>query len=676
MSTQHLVRHPAPYPTESLIGYVLRLSEKNGYASPWSLYRLAGMRQNEMRTTGIKVQKLATIARCRIHQLVDIAFEPPTSHPRLARLLGHTLVPTDLNITKPKLCPQCIAEKGFIEAHWHLELMSACPIHRCVALSSCPKCGNRLSWFRPGLLECKCGGKLQEGELHSISEAEASLLDILRRKILTLPANEENPMALPRDQLMAMNLRSLLAVVRTLGKHRIIADKDTGGVKEERAVPHASRVLMNWPKNFIELFTDLGRTLPATPASGVGKQFISIYTSLFKSKAIRPREQTDFLKLAFLDFAMNHWGRGVVDHKLVKQLGVTVSKRYLTQTEFAVRLGVEQSTAARFIKTQNVASMRLKSGMSERILVDTNQSILARTSPGKIFRARDAARNMGLPVSVLQALKRNGIYEVNHLLPTRAGFHELDIEAFSKKLLALAPCHGPSMGTGYERITLRTVMQGRHHTLEMKMNVLKAVLLSEIATVGNVDQTPAGLELDGPVYKRFVQDSRIRVAGNTATPAGVAQALGCDPGTVPGLVQLGLLDGIKTPVGLRITGESVEAFREKYVCLACIAKREGASSRTLMQRCHNNGISMLLVPTTRSGGPQPFIQVADRAGLDMGSSHGDRPTALKCGRGPVRRTYHSARNVAAKAVMVSPLVPPKQRIWNQQSDSTGEEAFR
>jgi hypothetical protein len=65
---------------------------------------------------------------------------------------------------------------------------------------------------------------------------------------------------------------------------------------------------------------------------------------LFKSEATRPREQTDFLKVAFLDFAMNHWGRGIVDHKLAKQLGALIPKRYLTQTEFAAQIGVVPST--------------------------------------------------------------------------------------------------------------------------------------------------------------------------------------------------------------------------------------------------------------------------------------------------------------------------------------------
>jgi hypothetical protein len=473
-------------------------------------------------------------------------------------------------------------------------------------------------------LECKCGGNLQEDEPHSITDAEASLLDVIRRKVLALAAGDENPADLPQDQLMAMNLRSLLAVIRILGKHRVIADGNPEDFSEKSLISAAAQVFMDWPKNFIALFTDLGRSLPATPASGVGRQFAGIYTSLFKSEAIKPREQTDFLKVAFLDFAMNHWGRGIVDHKLMKQLGASVSKRYLTQTEFAAQIGVEQSTAARFLRGHNAASRRVQSGKSERILVDTSLSAIPRTWPGKIFRNREAARRLGLPVSVLQALKRDRLYEVNHLLPTRAGFHELDLEAFRQKLVALAPYQFPSPGSGQEGFTLRGIMRGQHDPLATKVSVLRAVLSGEIPVVANVDGTPGGLELDSPVYKRFVQAARIRAAGNTVTLADAARTLVCDSRTVQGLVQLALLQGTATPGGLRVTAESVHAFMERYVSLARIAKEKGTSSRALMQRCYDKGIRLLFVPTTRRGGPQPFISVADRDGLGIGSVEGDR----------------------------------------------------
>src|SRR5580698_10502863 len=123
MTKPILVRHTPPHKTESLMGYMLRLSEENGYSTPWSLILLAGIKQNEIRTSGMSIKKLAAIANRPKSELELIAYSSPPGQPRWARLLGHPLVPTELSITDPKFCPQCVAEMGFVEAHWHLSLM-------------------------------------------------------------------------------------------------------------------------------------------------------------------------------------------------------------------------------------------------------------------------------------------------------------------------------------------------------------------------------------------------------------------------------------------------------------------------------------------------------------------------------------------------------------------------
>lgn len=57
------------------------------------------------------------------------------------RLLGHDTPFTELNAKRPSLCPECVAEKGFIEAHWDLALMTGCPVHRRLLVSHClPLC--------------------------------------------------------------------------------------------------------------------------------------------------------------------------------------------------------------------------------------------------------------------------------------------------------------------------------------------------------------------------------------------------------------------------------------------------------------------------------------------------------------------------------------------------------
>ena len=506
MSTPLLVRHPLPFPTESLVGYVLRLSQENGYSSPWSVYQMAGLQQNQVRSSGFKFERLAKITGRPASVLNKIAFSASSDHPRWSRLLGHDLVPTDLNLIRPKLCPQCIDEKGFIEAHWHLELMVACPVHHLLLASCCPKCGKRLRWFRPALLECECGGDLLKCDLPSIPQAEARLLDVIRRKILSQSKSEENPTSLPLDELMTINLRSLLALIRTVGKHRMIANNCTEWNNPRRIVTAAAQVMSDWPNNFIALLNDLGERLPSNVGGGVGKQFAGIYCALFKSKAIRPREDTNFLRVAFLGFARNHWGRGYVDHKLMREARETVPGRFLTQTEFAAQIGVRQITAARMLKKCTVPSIRIKSGSVEKILVDVNAGVVLRTSSGAIYRSREAAKCLGLSVTVLQALRRIGVYEVRHLSPTRQGFHELDVEAFRKKLLALAS--SPVLPNNRDFITLEAVVKGRHESLDLKVNLLRAMLAKEIPVVGSFDGKLEGLRLYRCDYQQFVAKSR------------------------------------------------------------------------------------------------------------------------------------------------------------------------
>jgi hypothetical protein len=616
MSTPLLVRHPAPFPTESLVGYVLRLAEENGYASPWSVYSLAGLKQSEIRTSGFKLEKLATIINRPASELESIGYSAPPNQPRWARLLGHSLVPTDLNIVNPGLCPRCVAEKGFIEAHWHLTLMIGCPVHECISAQCCAKCGKRVRLFRPGLLECDCGGNLMECALPLLPKADAALLDIIRRKVLGLPADDENPLSLPRDQLMAMNLRSMLLVVRALGRHRLIADGRTSLEDERQLVSAAARVLLDWPKNFIALLLDIGKRLPQNGKGGVRKQFEPIYGALFKNRAINPREQTDFLGEAFLEFAENHWGRGYVDPKLLKRARGKDASRFITRSEFAAQVGIHVLTASRLLKEQQITSRRVQCGKSERILVDLSGNKTPRTCPGRIYMERDAAKRMGLSVGVLRALKNSGIFEFNHLLPTKGGYHELDIDAFTKRLLALAPPAGPARGKASEYITVKTVMSGHHDSRETKVNVVRALLAKSLVIFGNTDGTIAGLLMDRAEYGRFVTSVRSRAAGDTMPSYIVEKHLLCDASVVPELLRMGLLEGHSSPAGVRITNGSVEAFKSRYISLASIANSIGTTStRTLMHLCKKAGIKLLLVPRTGQRAQQPFIRVSDRPRL-------------------------------------------------------------
>jgi hypothetical protein len=301
MTQVALVRHPLQKPSESRMGWLLRLSEKNGYMSPWALYRLAGINRSEIRSFGVAAEKLA-----------DRRFDPITNlHERLS-LGGHPIAPRDLRRVKPLVCPICISELGIIEAHWDLYLMIGCPIHKIAGLVDCPKCGKNLRWFRPGLLECDCNADLTNAVLPKLEGSEAALLVAIRCKVLRL-APSQNSTFLPLKHLLSMNLRTLLLLLRTLAKYRLSADRCESGPTPRQVIEAAARVLANWPMGFISLMRDLGRELPHDAPGGIASQFQSIYRSLFRNKAFKRPREIDFVRAAFLDFAVNSWGRGYVD---------------------------------------------------------------------------------------------------------------------------------------------------------------------------------------------------------------------------------------------------------------------------------------------------------------------------------------------------------------------------
>jgi len=220
MSHPLLVRHPAPYSTESLLGYLVRLTGANGYASPKDLYRLAGVAADRITVRGFDASMLASITGHPESACERIALTRLGSQPDTAFLLGNKVKVTDLTLWYARVCPQCVAEKGFIEAHWLLGFMAACPVHRRAAVWYCEQCKARISWLRSGLLICQCGAPFSPPRKEDALEPELQLLDIVRRKVLSDPTVPSNT-SVPEVQFAELNLGSTLRLITFLGKRRL-----------------------------------------------------------------------------------------------------------------------------------------------------------------------------------------------------------------------------------------------------------------------------------------------------------------------------------------------------------------------------------------------------------------------------------------------------------------------
>jgi hypothetical protein len=129
------------------------------------------------------------------------------------------------------------------------------------------------------------------------------------------------------------------------------------------------------------LLKDIGQNVPLNVYGGVGREFEGIYRSLFRNRTITQPEHADFLRVAFLEFAMDRLGPRVVDDKSSEELLDAEPQPFVNLAEFEARIRMQQKTAARLVKSLNLSSRRAKSGMANAIFAGARQDACPSTAP-------------------------------------------------------------------------------------------------------------------------------------------------------------------------------------------------------------------------------------------------------------------------------------------------------
>jgi hypothetical protein len=610
MNTQLLVRHPAPYPTESVFGYVLRLSEENGYKSPWGLFHLAKMTQSESSKHGFTFEKLAVIANCTTSKLDNILYAASGELGRSRNLDKAFLLP-GAGAAHRHFCPQCVVEKGFIEAHWSLPLMVGCPVHQCLAVSSCPKCGEPLSWYRQGLLTCKfkCDKDLRDCDQPPITESEANLLDVIRRKVLGYAASEENPLNFPLNDLMAMDLQTLLRAIKTIAKHRMVTDKCQPTGDQRRIIDDAASVLGDWPRNFVELLREFGAAMRVDGKKKIVAECKELYRALFSNYINAPRKESDFLLSVLVEYAVNEWEYSDAFH--LERFRDRLPTGLLSAAQFAEKVRVGRQAVVSSPTTVAVVSMGAASEPAQALLPTEHGDEIPVRDSGKPVTDTDAAKLLGLPQDLLQPLIDGGIFKAKRQRSGTRGFHQGDIDAFRRMILALAPPAPSSVFTVDSCISLDAALTWRWDSIGTKVQLLQALLEKRLGIVDNIDGTMAGLQLERAAYLEFVANARDRASGDTLSAKESGKYLGCDRGIIPVLVRLGVLLGSESPASLRIEKGSLEDFKTNYIFLAVLARTLHTNTEGLVSHCNRIGIRVIWPRTGNKTAVQPFIHRKD-----------------------------------------------------------------
>ena len=217
-----LVITPQPFNYESLRGFLLRVSEENGYTSPSSIAKLMGIKESVLRSRKLPTDHLAKLLGEISNKLDRYSYitkdQKSTSS---LKILEHVLESNYAHLqlrSGAQFCPICAKEDGHIDAFWDLGIALACPTHNVKPLSRCAKCCRTISWFRPGLNSCDCGADYSKAPLEKSEPMHTELLKIIHTKlhnksILDLP----NKYQFPLVHFEKLSLGQLLSILYKFG---------------------------------------------------------------------------------------------------------------------------------------------------------------------------------------------------------------------------------------------------------------------------------------------------------------------------------------------------------------------------------------------------------------------------------------------------------------------------
>ena len=628
-----LVRTPQPHPTESLKGYVLRVAEENGYDSPWVIFRMAAVEPHEMRGAGLSPGKLAPLVGLSTEGLDHLAYHAiDEKGQREYRLLGHGLGRglsfEPLRQTRPALCPHCVAESGFIDAFFDLRLAVACPRHRSMLVAECPTCREPLTWFRRGLLQCKCGASLASAATPPATAEIARLMDILWATLHNTPLSISDPLSkLPVEHLRCLSLRSLVA------KLPVLADfsRPEASGNPVLIVEGIVEVLGNWPRGLHALLEALGREA-TTKTTSLRKRYEGFYERFFKQG--RYTAEFDWLRQEFIRYGLDHAGDAVVDHRLLR--GEEAQRRYVSKSELARLLGVSAVTLRKWAEAGKIALNEVKGDTFTRYVADSHavEFQLESTGEGRVLTPREAAASLGLPVSVLNRIKMSPYFQPKHRLKQKGGFHSADVEALQQQLLARTPLVKPEALAEFDTIGLKAALGNfRFHSPEQKTDLLISYLDGRLKSVGRTGASTEDIRVLRADVKALVDRSRAACAGDSISQQEAAKAIKCDPQAIRPLIEQGFLAKVDGREGTRVTCATVSCFTAQYVALSNLAHEHRTSSRHLARFCAQNGIPMLSMPRSTGAGDIPFVKAETvpqiRAHLPMQQPSAAAPSIAK-----------------------------------------------
>lgn len=617
---------------ESLLGYIVRLTELNRYDRPaWITEeaRLSNIVNGHsiIANDAVDLERLARLSgrsatdlRILLYQSADGAngkFAP--------RIIYSQPVPYYLlRLRQPKICSACLGEESYCRRIWDLALVTTCPTHRCLLIDKCPECGRRISWNRNSVSRCPdpCGYSWLGTTLQSVDDLALKVT----QHIYYLCGNPCNK-TLYGNQLSASplsNLRldsfilCLLFIGSQLDNSRDIMSKhlmlSSDNSKVNDLVTKALPVFYGWPNNFFSFLNNRQVQNSENEFYSSGLDFSTYRYSLYKylsSKCF------DFLRAAFEEYVFMNWDGGRRTIHLKQLLSVPVQQRkYASRREAEKLLGLSRQLVDRYIAVGRLKVVIKNTGKGKLTPIETASILQLKKDREQALSYEQIKNKLGLSWVRVKEVVAGG------LLKTLCGstvnvvewkFNSLEVKALKQRIEDKV--QSPLSIPGQSKFSLGRALMSLGRANIRIDTLIRSILDGEVIPYGKLGKRLSGLTFLRKSIHELSRRIWLRQADSLPLKE-VVKLWGISDAAVRHFIRVGFLSAKESRGMYLIQKSNVEIFNSSYILLGKVARTVGTDSGYLTEVLLSHGIQAISGPTI-DGGYVYLFKKNEIEGLDL-----------------------------------------------------------
>jgi hypothetical protein len=387
--SQRLLRSGKPKDDESLMGYIIRLTELNGYLSPSWIIKRAELHYGINRGCSFvyrspeTLKALSDLTGIGISELVQITYiSDNRDNYKDCLFYDRAIHRSYIRLGYPKVCPRCLSESLHCRRIWELSAVTTCLKHRCLLIDECPNCTRRISWVRNRVGVCSCEFDWREATATDVEGSDITVTHHLHYLCGLLNGKSDAKSRLKETSFPDLGLQDFLLVLfffggiiqnilASTGLHLVIGMKNTD---LHSLFTSAYSVFEDWPNNFHRFlrwrrvqekdYPFIHYRLKSALYMDFGNAYIGIYKIL-------SGRQFDFIKTAFVNYLVGEWeGCDIPSKNRTKGRGYYYKSKYVSKADAIRLLEADDKDIDRFVKDGSLKTIVRSKGMKRLIFVD------------------------------------------------------------------------------------------------------------------------------------------------------------------------------------------------------------------------------------------------------------------------------------------------------------------